>query len=1190
MIVQSIIGRAGAGKSRYCLESIHHKLIDSPQGPPIIYLVPEQMTFQAEYALVTGAEIQGMIRAQVYSFTRLAWRVLQETGGLSRRHLDAAGIHMLLRKSIEKHKEQFLMYGKAAEQQGFMEQLEQMLLEYKRHCVTPEMLREIIDALAEKSDHLGQRRLLDKLRDIHQIYREFTKETRNKYISSEDYLTLLADRMIDSRYIREAEVWIDGFYSFTPQEMTVLQTLMACAKKVYITHTLDKEYQHHLPNEWNMFYSAAKAYRRVRAIAESVNARILPPIVLERNAMRHQASLAHLEAMYNRRPVSVYEHDTEIAIAEAVSQRAEIEGVAREILHKVRDGNYRYRDLAIVLRNAEAYGNLIETIFKDYQIPYFLDQKKTMLHHPLIELLRSVFDVLNQNWSYEAVFRCVKTDLMFDIDQYDDLQSQRELYDVLENYVLEQGIRGKRWIDETPWGEQEPSLDECRQRIAKPLAELEQAMRACEQGRQLADAIYRFLETLHIPEKIALWHEQAIQSGDLQLAMQHDQAWQAVIELLDQMVDILGDQATSIELFSDIMGSGLENLKFSHVPPAFDQVLVADLDHSRLSGIRCTFFIGINEGIIPAKIQDEGMLSEEEREVLERLGMELAPNARRRLMDEPFTIYNALAGASDELWVSYPLADSEGRALLPSPLIRQLTEMFPKAKRLLISLEPHEEIAAERQLLYVNNPEKTISYVTSQLRHWKRGYPIDDVWWDTYNWYVDEMRTKVKATKFTQRWKKSIGSLYYENAEYKLSKQVSEQLYGKQLKLSVSRLETYKSCPFAQFVSHGLRLKERKMFRLQPPDIGQLFHSSLSLITEQLRDQGRDWADVSEKEFKHFTSQAIEQLVPQIQNKILLSSHRYQYVKHRLQEVVSRTSAAIARQAKGSGFVPIGVEIGFGTGELLAPMRFELEDDAVLELRGRIDRIDRAQAGDQMLLRVIDYKSSQTSMDFAKLYDGTSLQMLAYLEIAIQSAERWLGQAALPAGALYFHVHNPMIQTQEVLTYEQLERELFKAYKLRGLVLNDPNIVKLMDGQLSGDGACRSDIIPVALKKDGSFDGRSSVVTLEQFRQLCEHTKQLIRRMGLEILDGVIDINPYRLKQRTACTFCMYRAICQFDPSMAEQMYRAIPLIKNLEQLLYKIEQLRRSEGGERNASDQGAAGGYAEDGCDEVAAGKMDE
>lgn len=1170
MALQFIVGRAGSGKTSYCIQEIRTLLEEEPHGSPLIYIVPEQMTFQTEYELVSSGKLSGMIRAQVFSFTRLAWKVLQEAGGLARQHISRVGIHMLLRKIIESKRETLQVFQGASQQSGFIDLLEETVKEYKQYCISPEQLTGLYHQLQAQTAHAGKNEvLLAKLHDLQLIYAELEQYLQRHYLAAEDYLQLLAEKIGEVEYLHEATIWVDGFHSFTPQELQVLQALLQHASKVFITLTLDGNQLHpdgelkRDPHYLDLFYPTLKTYQKLREKAFSLGIEVEKPIFLPKDIegdlprFRGQPMLAHLERTFPQRPQEPYspkEPEREgIHLYAAVHARAEVEAVAQEVINLVRDQGYRYRELAIMVRNIEEYYDLLQTIFTDYDIPLFLDQKRSMLFHPLVEFIRSSLDVITGGWRYDAVFRCVKTDLLCPEDS--DLHQWREEMDKLENYCLAYGIQGRRWTDGEPWRfrsyrhleeEQAESREELelqkqinrwREEISTPLITLQHELNQARNTTEMCTALFNYLELVAVPRKIETWRDQAEEAGRLEEAREHDQVWSAVLELFDQMVEILGEEEVSIQLFAKLVESGLESMRFALVPPALDQVVVATLGRSRLSSaIKCVFLLGVNEGVIPAKPEVDGVLTEEERVVLEEGGLELAPSGLSQLTEEPFMIYNALASAKEYLWISYPLADREGKALEPSTIIHRIKEIFPTVQEELLLAEP--EIGTddgEKELRFVNHPGVALAQATKQLNYWKSGQAISPLWWDTYSWFREQDEwQEISATR--------LQSLFYQNREHSLNRETSRLLYGQHVQVSVSRMERFQSCPFAQFISHGLRLKERPIFRLEAPDIGQLFHAALNLMAEHLWQEKRHWAELSEAECRTLAAQMVEQLAPRVQSEILFSSNRHHYIMRKLKQVVERASIVLSRQAQRSGFSPIGLELAFGGKNAPLPsLRFRLENGCTLELIGRIDRVDQAESSQGLLLRVIDYKSSQTNLSMAEVYYGLALQMLTYLDVIITNAEYLVGREAIPAGVLYFHVHNPLISTNKTLDKDELETEIFKRFKMKGLLLADVEAVQMMDTELTKN---HSPIVPVGLKADGTFYANSAVATREELDAFRNYVRHMIREIATDLTDGLIAISPYKLQKKVACTFCSYRSICQFDPTLEENEYRLLPSAK----------------------------------------------
>lgn len=1158
-----MIGRAGSGKTTRFLDEIREQLLRREDGPPLIMLVPEQATFQTEYSLASSPGLTGTLRAQTLSFRRLAFRVMQDTGGTARVHIDDTGKKMLLHNIIRRRKSDLRLFQQADGQMGVLDRINEMFSEFKRYRITPELLEEYLCGETTGSPVPETGMLQDKLHDLSLIYNDFEAALSKHYVDSEDYLTLLAGQIGRSAYLRDAEVWIDGFHGFTPQEFEVVGQLMKACRRVSIALCLDKDYQAwDKPHELDLFYPTASTLVRLKQLAEEFGIASDPAVLLDASPPpRYAASpeLAHLERGFERRskwsgPVAP---KPQISVHAAVHRRAEVEGAAKEILRLVRDEHYRWRDLAVTVRNAEGYGDLISAVFRDYGIPHFFDRKRTVSHHPLIELIRSALETVNGGWRYDSVFRCVKTDffLPFYGEREEDLLLGEEEFvrigrnrlDLLENYVLSVGIQGGKWTDSERWtyrllqsldADNEQQDDEAEQflqeihalrwRVAGPLLELQKALRAAEDVRGMAEALFVFLQSLRVPERLERWSRQCVKLGQAEKAREHAGIWGSVLDVLDQIVEMMGGETIGAELFGGMLEAGLDSIRLGLVPPALDQVLIGSVDRTRSSRIKICFMLGVNDGVLPSRIEEDGVINEKEREQLQAAGLQLAPGSRRRLMDEQFLIYTVLASPSDRLWLSYPLADEEGRALLPSEIIRQVKTMFPASEGGMLVADPSAEEHPDGHWRFVSHPERALSHLMNQLRQWKRGTPLPAVWRELYNWFQSrpEWRDKLQAL---------MSSLFYENRELPLSPETSLLLYGERLRASVSRMEMFVACPFAHFASYGLGLRERKIHRLEAPDIGQLFHAALSMIAMDLQRENLSWGQLSPAACRQRAETAVDRLSPKLQSEILFSSGRYQYMARKLKEIVGRASVVLGEHARRSGFAPVGLEIPFGQGQPIPPLTFPLDNGATMELIGRIDRIDRADTEQGVLLRVIDYKSSAKALRLAEVYYGLSLQMPAYLDVAVTNADKWLGTKAIPAGALYFHVHNPILSLPGVIPQEEAEAKLFKQFKMKGLVLADRGAVSLMDTHLEKG---HSELIPVALTANGQFYKNSSVITLEEWDKLKGHVRKVIRGVGRGIAEGRVDIQPYRYAAKTACSTCSYQSVCQFDPQYEGNGYK----------------------------------------------------
>lgn len=1144
MAVRFILGRPGTGKTALCMEEIRARLRENPSGPPLIYLVPEHMTFSMEYAFAGTPGLGGMTRLNVYSIPRLALRVLQQSGGATRIHLNTVGLSMLLRRVVEENKKNLRLFRKASEQSGFYNLLSDTISEFKRYCLTPEQ----IAAQSDLMEHTDSENLIlkDKLHDLSLVYQSFEQALAGKYVDSDDYLKLMANKIAETDFLKQAEVWIDGFQTLTPEEQLVVEKLMAVSSHVTVVLGTDKAYDR-APDEFSVFRHPALLFLQLRKAAEQLHLAV-EPYVVKNDVVRSKATgLKALNLFFGQNPSREKSKPDGIVLTEAANRREEVEQAARNLIALARDKKIRFRETTVLVRDLNDYQDLIETVFTDYGIPTFIDRKRSMKHHPLIELIRSALETLQQNWRYEPVFRCVKTDFLIPAGSH--LKEAREALDELENYVMAYGIYGKKkWIDEELWtyrvykgleeGEKEATSKELaaqkrinrwRKLVSEPLAAFEKQVKSARSVREKCEALYLFLMNLSIPEKLERMAKEAEKAERLAEAKEHGQVWQSVIDLLDQCVEGADDRKISLELFAQIIDAGLDNLEFALVPPALDQVLVGSMDRMRATNPKAVFILGVNEGVIPAKPSAQGLFSGEDRDALEDSGMHVADDEDGQMAWENELVFRAFSLPEEKLYLSYPLASEGGEPLKASPLISRLHRLFPGIVVRLAPSEPRS-LAESEQIGFINAPRKTVGYLAAQIREWQKGYGISDLWWDTYNWFMVQKEWGPAARRV-------LSGLFSRNDAH-LSKEAARDLYGETIQASVSRMEQFNACPFSQFASYGLRLAERAVFQLAAPDIGQLFHLAIKKMTEEIMRRHLQWGDLSPEDCDRLAAETVGVIAPKLQRQILSSSGRYRYLQHKLEQVVARVARVMRQHARASGFVPLSLELPFGPGQAVPPLTFSLQNGCRMEIVGRIDRVDKAEdSGRRILLRIIDYKSGRKDLNLTDVYYGLALQMLTYLDVVITYSKQWLGVQADPAGVLYFHVHNPSLNLEEKVPPEEIEDELYKSFKMSGLLLEDEASLQLTDQTAEGG---YSKIAPFGIKKNGGYYKGSSLATTEEFSALRNYAKETMVQVGEKITDGDVRIAPYRLKNRVPCTFCPYRPVCQFDQSQSGNAYRLL--------------------------------------------------
>lgn len=1139
MSLRFITGRSGSGKTTFIQREIAQELARDPLGEQVFVLVPDHMSFTVEQKLSVDFNLHGMIRAQVVTFKRLAWRVLQETGGITRKEIDGFGYRMLVRSVLEENREQFKLFRQAASKQGFTEQIGDLMKEFSRYCLDFETMEDLHEQLASSN---APRTLLDKASDLSLLLTKIEEKLGKTYVDSEGYLELLASQIKHADFLTGATIYVDGFENFTTREYEILTELMKYSDRITIVLAMESDLSGYGDHE--LFFNPVRASLRLREIAKMESVEIIESIHLEEQLRFKNTDLQHVEKAFDSYPAEAKESSGHVTLVEAADRRAEIHAVARKTRELVTSGK-RYKDIAILYRQPEKYDELIETIFPHYDIPVFISRKKAMLHHPLIEFSRSVLESITSGWSYESVFRAVKTDLFFPHGQ--DKKLWRERADRLENYVLAHGIvYNSRWFDDKRWRvkqyrglemhtevqtdkelAQEQDLHMIRDTIREPLAAFEKQMKVAKNGLHVAKALFEFMEQLQVYDKIIDLRANEERAGRLLSATEHEQAWNGWINVLDQFVLMFGEKEISTLDAVKILDEGFDSLEFTRIPPSLDQVTVSTIEVSSAVNADAVFVVGVSDGVLPQRIDHEGILSDVDREWFTELGFELAPTSKLRLMDETFMAYHAFTSPREQLFVSYPIADEEGKALIPSLYIARLKQLLPGVEMISAVTDPFDVDEETDRFSYISHPRSALPFIASKMKKLVHTEAVSPEWEAVLAYYEKDPYW----SSIVQRIRRPID---LGNQTERLTPEVTSGLYGETIVSSVSRVESYYSCPFQHYATYGLGLRERAQYTLEAPAIGDLFHAALKWVSDETMRLGLSWSELSKAECWKLASDAVEDITPYFFNRILSSTSRYVYIKRKLTQIIQQTIYSLRTQAKSTSFKPIAIEAGFGPGEKLPPLEFPLRMGKSMKLQGRIDRIDASEVNGHQFLRVVDYKSSSKKLDLTEVFYGLSLQMMTYLDVALAHAIELLGVEAEPAGLLYLQVHNPMIRSQTELTVALLEGEIAKSYKMQGYILENPAVAQDMDSGIGRTSA----IIPAALKTDGSFTKSSKVLSTDDMQMVRQYVRKRHQLAGNAMLLGDTRVYPYKLKDRMPCNFCSYRSVCQFDQSDPEQAYR----------------------------------------------------
>jgi ATP-dependent helicase/nuclease subunit B len=1131
MGLRFIYGRAGSGKSHYCLEAIN-KRIEKEVTHPLILLVPEQFSFQAEKNLIKTVGESGMLKAQVLSFKRMAYTVFNEVGGISRKHMNAAGRSMLIYRIMDENKDKLKVFGKAAKRQGFVTTVSDIITELKRYGVTTEALKETLDRIENNY-------LRNKIEDIALIFREFEKKLQAGYIDSEDELTLLIEKLDKSHLFNGAEIWIDEFSNFTPQQYKVLEKLLCKAKKINVTLCTDCLTGECITDNTDVFSPTKATEKKLLEIISENNIKYEKPIALKCEPcyrFKNSNELQHLEKYLFSHPYKIYKEETsDIHIFKALNKYVEIEETARDIVRMCRDNEFRFKDIAVVSGDLEGYENLVRAIFTEYNIPYFIDKKRGIDDNPIVVLIISVVEILARNWSYESVFRYLKTGL---------LDFENEEIDILENYVLASGIKGSKWTSGESWDfrtsysfdaedmsdyEKEllNKINSIRERVSAPIINLTSNIKGRKKAREMCEGLYEFLCELNIPKKMGQWIESFKEIGELDKANEYSQIWNIVIEVLDQIVEVIGEESLSMDSFAKILSSGFKEYEVGVIPPALDQVLVGSISRLKSHDVNALYIIGVNDGVFPAVIPREGMLIDSDRESLKEKGMEIAKDTKGRAFEEQFLVYTALTIVGKYLRLSYPMGDEDGKTKRPSILISRLKKIFLKLEEESNLIEWDEE---KESLKEVAGPKATFNELISSVKKKTHGGYISPLWLDVYRWYKVHKDWNEKLERVLS------GFSYTNKAEIQDTKRV-RKLYGKHMSMSVSRLEKFVECPFAYFVQYGIKARERKIYNLTPPDLGSFMHNMLQSFSVKLREESLSWTDIDRTWCEKSVSKIVDEGLSKMPGSVLNSSKRYEHVTNSLKRILTRSVWLITEHMKRGGFTPEGYELSFGNSGDFPPISVKLHSGETVSLIGRVDRVDSMREETTTYLRIIDYKSGTKEFKLSDVYYGFQMQLLIYLDAILSELEERMNKSALPGGILYFKLDDPIVKGKGEMPDSEIEERITKSLKMNGLLLEDLDIIREMDNEIEKS----SDIIPATIKKDGTLSkSQSSVATLEQFELLRKYVRSTIAKLCEEILEGNISLSPCKNKIKDSCKYCFYSAICQFDTSMRGNRYRII--------------------------------------------------
>lgn len=1093
MPLKFVFGPSGSGKSSYLYQHVIQESMKYPERNYIV-LVPEQFTMQTQKDLVMMHERKGIMNIDVLSFARLAYRVFEETGGGGLPVLDDEGKNLILRKIAGDYESELKMLGGHMKKQGYISEVKSVISEFTQYDIGEDEIERVMESAGESS------RLYYKLADIRLLYRGFTDYLREKYITKEELLDVLSREVEKSERLKNSTVVLDGFTGFTPVQDRLLGELMRHCREVIVTVTMDRrENPYVYEHPYQLFALSKQMVTSLLQIAKQNKIPAEESVELYDHVpwrFKEQEALAFLEKHLFRYGAGAYEKEQEqVKLHLAKNPREEAYAVAEQVRRMMREDGYRLRDIGVIVSDMDVYADHLKQAFIKYDIPFFMDHKRSILLNSFVEYIRSVLHMAEQSFSYESVFRFLRTNLAgFTYEEIDEL----------ENYVIGLGIKGyKHWQEK--WtrklkGMAQEDLDKMNHYRRQLVEKVDGLIYVLRQRRKtVADitrAIYEFMVQENLQVRLAEQEGLFKAKGELALAREYAQIYRIVIELFDKFVELLGDEEVSLSEYCKLLDAGLEEARVGVIPPEVDQVVIGDMQRTRLKDIKALLFAGANDVYLPGALLRTGLLSELDREKFAREKLTLSAGGKEKAYVQKFYLYLNLTKPSEKLDIYYSKVSADGKSVRPSYLIQELQKLFPKLK-----VRDEERYLKEQELTENIGFDRMIREFV-QKRH-----ETDGAWCELYSWYKKNPKWQEKVERFLEAG-------YYRKPLDALTEEAAKRLYGEEFETSITRMERFAVCAFSHFLTYGLGLREREEYDFQAADLGNVCHRALERFSYKVERETGDWLKLTEEQRNQYVEESVEEAIADYGNSILYSSSRNAYLIVRMKRMLEKTVWALTKQLAAGDFKPSAYEMRFAN--------------------GKIDRVDTCEDGDCIYVKVIDYKTGSKSFDVTALYHGLQLQLMVYMDAALQlEQKKHPEKEILPAGVFYYRIQDPLIDRPK----EGEEREsILKELKPDGMISLEKEVLEHLDHCMAGE----SSVIPVKYNKNGSLSKSSKAASAQDFYLMMKYAVNKVEEIRQKILSGDVKVNPYRRGTETSCDYCSYRQICGFDTKMEGYRYREI--------------------------------------------------
>ena len=1122
MAITFITGPAHAGKTTY----IYRKIAADAKKEPdrnFFVIVPEQYTLSTQKKL-TSLSGGAILNIDVLSFARLTHRIFEELGLGRETVLEDTGKNLLLRKVINEHDDELKVLKGDIKRMGYVDEIKSLLTELDQYRISADEL----ENMAEEADTVL---LSAKLKDMALIKRAFDEKCEGGYITSEQILEKLATVAAESEKLNGAVFVFDGFTGFTPVQMYFLKHLLPVAGDIFVTLTIDDAASlkgmkvSDIP-ENDLFLITEKCYVGLKNLAVRTGQQVNADIEIRDGQIIGSTSkdIRFLGDTIYRPGKNRFDGKAEnIHIRRFKAPVDELNFVVAEIKRLVRTRGFRYRDFAVIC-GEETYFTLAHRVFTQYDVPVFVDEKKSTSAVPIVAFLKSVFSVTDKNFAIDAVMDLLRTSLT----PVGDAECDR-----LENYLYAKGIKA-RWKWERSWDDEE--MNGIRKLLNSALGKLPRSTSGREKSAdmtagEITGILYSVMESLGVADRIYESIAQFEAEENLAKASEYEKCYQAVMDILDKIYEFLGDEKMDLTEYTEILSAGLDRLTLGVIPLGSDYVTVGDIERSRLSDIKVLFITGAAEGNIPHTSTNGGILSQIERQSIndanlraETTDREQLPTDRERALSGRFYIMDAICKPSDELYFSYAGVDSEGKSHRRSYLLDLIERKFEGLK----------EVCETDDLSLIESVASCKKYVYE-------GLSVPEECGDNPQW-KGALSALISMAGAVEVLRDDLVRVFRETNVSRLGAEQAENLYGKVLYGSVSNLETFAGCAYSYFLRYGLRLKDRDVLEFDTIKMGTLLHEAVDEFCKQVSDDGVPWQDKSAEEIAHISENVFSGIEAAYREKGYFETEQEIFQLDMIRDLYTRTIDILGFQLKQGSFNIAGSEYGLDS-------MMELSYGKKMHYRGSADRVDVFEQGDDIYVKILDFKSYSNDLSLDRVYYGIQLQLLTYVHEAIRAEAVKRGKNAHFGGVYYYDMEDPVVDApatsgdaadEERADFdgefskeeeEMIDTEIKKKQKLSGIHSGDINVINAIDKDFGAGGL----VLKGAVNKDGGFSKKTKVLAEEDYNTVDSFVMNKLKNLGDHIMEGKIDRNPYYMKKKRPCDYCDYKNICDFDRDCGDE-------------------------------------------------------